>query len=152
MCNNAGGWGKGFVAAVSRKWFLPEAEYRKLKAPIDLGRVQFISVTEDLTVANMIAQTSPRDPIPIRYDALRKSLRGVADHALEQGASIHMPKIGTGLSRGNWDQIMEIILEECVNRGIQVYVYLCSSPPPPERRGHKGRCISSFSSPQDSDR
>jgi len=124
ICNNAGGWGKGFVVAVSRKWFLPEAEYRKLKPPIDLGRVQFVSVEEDITVANMVAQTSPYDPIPIRYDALRKSLRVVADHALELGASIHMPKIGAGLSRGNWDLITEIIVEECVSRRIQVFVYL----------------------------
>ena len=28
VCNDLGGWGKGFVLAISERWALPEAEYR----------------------------------------------------------------------------------------------------------------------------
>jgi hypothetical protein len=28
ICNDIGGWGKGFVLAISRRWEQPEAEYR----------------------------------------------------------------------------------------------------------------------------
>ena len=28
VCNDLGGWGKGFVLALSRRWDRPEAEYR----------------------------------------------------------------------------------------------------------------------------
>ena len=29
ICNNLGGWGRGFVTAISRHWKEPEKEYRK---------------------------------------------------------------------------------------------------------------------------
>lgn len=29
ICNDVGGWGKGFVLAISRKWKEPEKAYRK---------------------------------------------------------------------------------------------------------------------------
>jgi O-acetyl-ADP-ribose deacetylase (regulator of RNase III) len=29
VCNDSGGWGKGFVLAVSRRWPEPEAAYRR---------------------------------------------------------------------------------------------------------------------------
>ena len=28
VCNDIGGWGKGFVLALSRRWEQPESEYR----------------------------------------------------------------------------------------------------------------------------
>ena len=28
VCNDLGGWGKGFVLAISKRWPEPEAEYR----------------------------------------------------------------------------------------------------------------------------
>jgi hypothetical protein len=28
ICNDLGGWGKGFVLAISRKWPQPERDYR----------------------------------------------------------------------------------------------------------------------------
>jgi len=29
ICNNLGGWGKGFVLAISKRWKAPEEAYRK---------------------------------------------------------------------------------------------------------------------------
>ena len=59
VCNDAGGWGKGFVVAISRRWPEPEAAFRSWyqeRATNDfaLGAVQLVSVTSDCYVANMI--------------------------------------------------------------------------------------------------
>lgn len=94
VCNDAGGWGKGFVVAVSRRWQEPEAAYRswyREKAVNDfaLGAVQLVPVGEDLFVANMIGQhgyrPSPGDP-PIRYAAIGTALAAVGEQALDLGA------------------------------------------------------------------
>lgn len=47
VCNDLGGWGKGFVVAASRRWSEPEAAYRRRhreRAANDfgLGAVQFV--------------------------------------------------------------------------------------------------------------
>ena len=76
ICNNIGAWGKGFVLAVSRRWSEPEKEYKKWYKDgtnFELGEVQFIQVSGDIYVANMIGQRDIRrgksDP-PIRYEAV----------------------------------------------------------------------------------
>ena len=57
VCNDVGGWGRGFVLALSAKWSEPEAVYRKWAAEggaeFALGQVRFVSVDQDLWVANM---------------------------------------------------------------------------------------------------
>src|SRR5215472_3146493 len=60
VCNDIGGWGKGFVLAVSRRWKQPEAEYRAWHAAgkqggFGLGAVQFVQVEPYIWVANMVA-------------------------------------------------------------------------------------------------
>lgn len=45
ICNDAGGWGKSFVLAISRKWKEPEKFYRKCykdKINFKLGEIQII--------------------------------------------------------------------------------------------------------------
>ena len=59
ICNDIGGWGKGFVMAISKKWKEPEKRYREWYASninFDLGEVQFIQVRENIFIANMIGQ------------------------------------------------------------------------------------------------
>src|SRR6266568_4316746 len=61
VCNDAGGWGKGFVVAISRRWREPEAAYRswyRERATNDfaLGAVQLVPVAGNLFVVNMIGQ------------------------------------------------------------------------------------------------
>ena len=44
VCNDIGGWGKGFVMALSKRWKAPEQEYRNWYVSQDgfeLGAVQF---------------------------------------------------------------------------------------------------------------
>jgi O-acetyl-ADP-ribose deacetylase (regulator of RNase III) len=131
ICNDIGAWGKGFVLALSRRWHEPEQQYRAWSrqagpVPFALGQVQFVLVGDALWVANLIGQHGIRDAdnlIPIRYDAVRQGLARVAEFAQERGSSVHMPRIGTGLAGGNWDEISQIITDELVGRGIAVTIY-----------------------------
>lgn len=130
ICNDIGKWGRGFVLSLSNKWKEPENEYKlwsKKKYSFRLGEVQFVQVDNKIMVANMIAQKDIKeiDSIPpIRYEALEKCLIKVKNFAKEWGASIHMPKIGTGLAGGKWEKIEPIINNMLVDNDISTYVYI----------------------------
>lgn len=140
ICNDIGGWGRGFVLALSNKWAEPEKRYREWfrdgvnnygEAP-ELGNVQFVQVLKDITVCNMIAQHGcyPSKDVngiivpPIRYEALEKCLDKVCENALQLGVSVHMPLIGAGLAGGDWTIIESIIKKTLSDKGVDVIVYL----------------------------
>ncbi|MGW7411053.1 macro domain-containing protein [Streptomyces sp. NPDC054863] len=131
LCNDLGGWGKGFVVALSRRWPGPEKEYRRWhreRAGNDfgLGAVQLVQVRADIWVANMVAQRGIRTGSggpPIRYDAVGRSLEAVAAHALTHQASVHMPRIGCGLAGGRWERIEPLITRSLSARGVATTVY-----------------------------
>lgn len=128
ICNDAGGWGRGFVVAVSARWPQPEREYRRWhfdRVGFQLGAVQLVKVEPDLWVANMIGQRGFRggDRPPIRYEAVAQCLTILAGYALELGASVHLPRIGCGLAGGRWETIEQLIVSQLVDRGIAVTVY-----------------------------
>ncbi|VTR98341.1 Uncharacterized protein OS=Streptomyces sp. HGB0020 GN=HMPREF1211_01411 PE=4 SV=1: Macro [Gemmata massiliana] len=129
VCNDIGGWGKGFVLALSRRWSEPESAYRAWFTARDgfvLGAVQFVQVEPYIWVANLIGQrgtkTGSSGP-PVRYDAIATGLKTVAEKALELGASVHMPRIGCGLAGGDWSKVEPLVLEHLVGRGVRVTVY-----------------------------
>ncbi len=129
VCNDIGKWGKGFVLAVSRRWKEPEQAYRAAFTSAvtpQLGDVQFVPVSDTITVANLVGQhgvATRRGSPPVRYDAIRDGLSRVGTHALEHAASVHMPRIGCGLAGGDWTQIEPIIAETLSARNIDVTVY-----------------------------
>jgi len=129
ICNDAGGWGKGFVVAISKRWPEPEREYRRWFRERDdfaLGAVQLVSVSPSTWVANMVAQHGTRpskDGPPIRYDAVESCLEKLAPKALALGASVHMPRIGCGLAGGTWDRIEPLIRGALCAREVAVWVY-----------------------------
>lgn len=146
ICNDAGGWGKGFVLALSKRWTGPEAYYRQwyhlrkiegmvLQNPMKgafvsttgdfkLGAAQLVQVLPDTYVANMLAQagtkTGSKGP-PIRYDALATTLDKVEFFADLMQASVHMPRIGCGLAGGRWNRVEPLIQKALTSR--EVYVY-----------------------------
>lgn len=131
VCNDLGGWGKGFVVAVSRRWPEPERDYRawhRERAGNDfgLGAVRVVRVAPDVWVANMVGQhgmrTGSKGP-PIRYDAVDRCLDALAGHAEALGASVHMPRIGTGLAGGRWERIEPLVVGRLAERDIPVTVY-----------------------------
>lgn len=140
ICNNVSAWGKGFVLAISKRWTEPEREYRQWFAQREsndfgLGQIKIVPVEEDIAVANMVAQHSlrPKDGCPpIRYEALEQCLEALAAHAWKMGtdwhgretpASVHMPRIGCGLSGGQWEAIEPLIKYTLIRAGVPVKVY-----------------------------
>jgi O-acetyl-ADP-ribose deacetylase (regulator of RNase III) len=142
VCNNVGGWGKGFVMALSAKWPEPERAYRDwFKGIFEepqiiedmkfiLGNVQFVPILTEgsnFWVANMIAQNNTRkrnDPynkVYIDYDALNTTLDKTFKFAKEKQLTVHMPRIGCGLAGGKW-VLIEPLLEVAANN-IETYIY-----------------------------
>ena len=144
----AGGWGRGFVLAVSRRWPEPERHYRawyhfrkldlflqSLARRTDkkfivttgdfrLGEVQLVEVLPDVHVLNMIAQeglhAGSKGP-PIRYEALGACLEKADEMATSFGASLHMPRIGTGLAGGRWEHVEPLLVK--IRNEVYVYEY-----------------------------
>ncbi|MFF5345456.1 macro domain-containing protein [Streptomyces althioticus] len=131
VCNDIGGWGKGFVLALSRRWPEPEAAYRawhrdRAANDFGLGAVQLVQAERYVWVANMIGQRGVRTGskgVPVRYEAIDTALDRLAGHALDLGASVHMPRIGCGLAGGRWSRVEPLVRERLVSRGIPVTVY-----------------------------
>lgn len=134
VCNDEGGWGRGFVLSLSKRWPQPEATYRQWFKerdsedlewpPFELGSVVFVPVAPDTHVANMIAQHGTRwthEP-PIRYGALEECLRDVEMWARDNDhASVHMPRIGCGLAGGKWNEVEAIINRVFIDTEVFVY-------------------------------
>ncbi|WAU83848.1 macro domain-containing protein [Streptomyces sp. Qhu-G9] len=129
VCNDIGGWGKGFVLALSNRW--PEAAYRRWhreRAVNDfgLGATQFVEVGRYVWVANMIGQRGTRagsKGVPVRYEAIDAALVPLAEKAVELGASVHMPRIGCGPAGGKWSRVEPLIAERLLGKGVAVTVY-----------------------------
>lgn len=133
VCNDVGGWGAGFVLALSKHWFQPEVQYRTwaregvnaVGDPFELGQVSYVRVDSGLWVVNMIAQhgyARPGEPA-IRYDALEQCLSKVALECNMTGAAVHMPRIGCGLAGGTWDEVEPIVRKTLADQDIPVTVY-----------------------------
>ncbi len=131
VCNDIVGWGKGFVLALSRRWPEPEAAYRawhrdRAANDFGLGAVRLVQAERYVWVANMIGQRGVRTGgkgVPVRYEAIDTALDRLAGHALELGASVHMPRIGCGLAGGRWSRVEPLVEDRLVRRGIPVTVY-----------------------------
>jgi len=146
ICNDIGGWGSGYVLCLSKRWARPEKRYRQWAENCDgdlpLGMIQMVHVNDNngdtMFVANMIAQrgiVGPNNPRPVDYDALFCCLTKLSSwiHSYENvqkeihrpnipsNTTIHMPRIGCGLGRGNWE-IVELLIRTCLMK-YNVYVY-----------------------------
>ncbi|MFB6531267.1 MULTISPECIES: macro domain-containing protein [unclassified Streptomyces] len=132
VCNDVGGWGRGFVRAVSRRWPEPEAAFRQWhrereRNDFGLGAAQFVQVGPELWVANLVGQrgirTARSTAVPVRYEAIDTALGLLAGKAAALGGSVHMPRIGCGLAGGTWDRVEPLVVRRLVERRIPVTVY-----------------------------
>jgi len=135
-CNDVGAWGAGFVLAISKRWWKPEAEYRNwyaglsvnLYPPFELGEIQVIGVEDGISVVNLIGQNGvgrgKDGKPPIRYDAIERGLISLNEIAtrFSDNPSIHCPRLGCGLAGGKWENIEEII-NKVIDPNIPVVVY-----------------------------
>lgn len=125
ITNNSGGWGRGFVRAVSRKWQVAEAFYRG-KRLHQLGDCDLIDVEPGIWVANLCAQdgyASSECPVAVSYKALGTCLDALCPEALEIGATVHCPRIGCGLGGGRWETVSALLTQRLCANGVPVVVY-----------------------------
>ena len=123
IVNNLGLWGKGFVLALSEKDPSIRQEYINFCLPYKnnknnlLGQF-FISKRKDYSVAHLFAQDgiySKFNRTPIDYIALEISLNKLYREILclesknNEKFFIQLPKISSGLARGNWNKTEGII-------------------------------------------
>lgn len=145
-CNDLGYWGAGFSGQLSRLYPIAEQQYRLwartkflpdnskslTSGSFALGEVQFVRVSDELAVANMIGQHGVRrarfSEKPIRYDALEHALKTVASIAKVNEQSVHMPKIGSGLAGGDWAKISVMIHEVFAKAEVRVFAYEIPQP------------------------
>ncbi len=121
--------GGGFAAVVRSKWPSAQRSFTEQviadKAALRLGNIVTCAVSDDVTLISIIAQrgyglsSRPR----IRYGALREGLLSVSKIAQGSAASVHMPRIGTGMAGGSWPVIEEIVREVLSRAGVRVFVY-----------------------------
>ena len=148
ICNDMGGWGRGFVLALSSRWPIekgvssPEACYREWfkkkwkNKHFVLGQIQPVWVENKTWVINMIAQRDYKDlveegvvlDIPnVNYTSLRECLERVKIW-MSKDTSLHMPRIGAGLGKGNWNTIEKIINMVFQDTPNEIYVYDYQKP------------------------
>lgn len=131
VCNDIGAWGRGFVLALSKLSPAPERAYKEWyrgreRERFALGAVQFVPVSPDVSVANMIGQHSIRalrGVPPIRYDAVEAALKIVGEKAQTENATVHLPRIGCGLAGGEWSEIEPHIERQICALNVRVFVY-----------------------------
>ncbi len=122
-------WGGGIAKRFARLHPAAEEAFSRAVMPVPtrdrLGQVIIVDLDADVRLASIIAQEGfgaslfPR----IRYRALQRGLAEVAAAALDAGAGVHMPKIGSGSAGGDWGVVEEIVEDELVRKGVQVTVY-----------------------------
>jgi O-acetyl-ADP-ribose deacetylase (regulator of RNase III) len=127
VCNDLGGWGAGFVLAITKTLGPnPESSYRlwaQSKEDFRLGQIQIVPVSQDISVVNMIAQTgyiSEKNKHPLNIKALRMCLKKVYDAVKGEKITVHMPRIGCGLAGGTWAEVEPIIKATIT---VDTYVY-----------------------------
>jgi O-acetyl-ADP-ribose deacetylase (regulator of RNase III) len=117
--------GAGIALGLSKKWPI----VKELNKSTKLGDVEFITTTPYTVVANMISQEglfSRNNPTPIRYKALSECMLKVKDYIKEHSTllgkmDIYTVKFGSGLAKGNWVFIENLIDE--IWKDIDVNIY-----------------------------
>ena len=136
VCNINGGWGAGFVLALSKKWKKPEKEYRKWfesKKDFSLGNIGPVFVEKHIAIINMLAQSgykSTENQLPVRYYALVLCMEAVANFAANfvrfnsQKVEIHTCKFASDLGGLEWNTVEQLIEDIWIANGIPVTIYL----------------------------
>ena len=131
--------GGGFAQAVKRRWPEVQADFRQQVAQdrhaLALGNARIFGLSDGLSVASVVAQKGYGESVRprIRYSALRSGLEKVAAKAAEKGATVHMPRIGSGQGAGTWSVIEDIIQTVFSEKGVSVTVYDLPGAPLPSR-------------------
>ena len=131
--------GRGFAQALRTRYPAVQDDFKSWATEhpdqFILGAVRTASANSRLTVASMVAQAGygPARSPRIRYAALEHCLQEVARVARIHKATVHMPRIGTGAARGDWQVIRGLIDATLCRSAVPVIVYTPSGEPYPAR-------------------
>ncbi len=121
-------WGGGIARQTAKKY--PNAEVAFSAWMISRGRgalgaVHIYDVDATTAIASLVGQSGfgASSTARIRYSELEKALSELGDAAQQRGASIHMPRIGTGTAGGNWATVESLVEDTLVRKGLKVTVY-----------------------------
>ena len=134
-------WGAGFARAVKKEYPSAQKDFSEwvTRNPDDfsLGNVHTSTISDELSIVHMITQHGYGESVKprIRYASLKDCLEKLKDIALSRGASVHMPRIGTGYAGGNWNYILELIDEILVRNNVDVTIYTLPDYEPVEAQG-----------------
>jgi hypothetical protein len=130
VVNTTAATGLGFGKSLVKNYPIVKdelAKWAKNKLTFKLGESNLVKLNNQLYVFQMLAQKGlfPKaGEIPLKYDALRICLNSLTLTAKELGASIHMPQIGAGQARGDWNIILGMIYDELITRDVKVNIYI----------------------------
>lgn len=135
VVNTGAALGRGFGYSLTQNYPVVKDALKKWhedKKSFVLGNTQLVEVNSNLFVFQMLAQKgifSKGDEIPLKYNSLRTCLIKLRETAIQLKCSIHMPAIGAGQAKGDWNIIIGMIHDELVNFGIKVNIYLLKGAP-----------------------
>lgn len=123
-CNCKGGFGSGFVIPLKKNFPVVAERYLSMfPQNLDMmGYTQWVYINENLTVANMVAQTLGGIR-PLNYYALAKAMQDVVHEFKNVAFEIVAPMFGSALAGGNWSFIEELIKDIWLVNNIPVTVY-----------------------------
>lgn len=115
VCNNQGVMGAGFALALAKLWPMVANEFHiwhETNGFNELGCVHYATVRlagRLGLVANMVAQTLEGHRFPLSMPHLEDCLHNINYHYPTIPGGLHLPRIGSGLARGHWADIAELI-------------------------------------------
>lgn len=136
--NAQGAMGSGIAKQILDKWPIVFGEYsaivhpqRKDKGKQYMGMTIPVEVVEDkIIVCNIVGQQfygkvppagAPEDFIFTDYEALEEGLLAVGDIARDIKWPIHLPLIGCGLARGDWNVVRKIIERQLFDCDVTIW-------------------------------
>lgn len=136
VVNTSGALGLGFGKSLSKNYPLVKQKldaWKQNKKEFILGNTQAVEVGKGLFVFQMLAQQGifgKNGEIPLKYTSLRDCLQQLSLFATSHKASVHMPMIGAGQAKGNWDIIFGMIHDELIANNLSVNIYLLPGKTP----------------------
>jgi hypothetical protein len=110
VVNCHGAFSAGFVIPLGKNY--PEAKKQYLEwTDIKLGETLFVSITPELCIAHMCAQTLGGYR-PLYYHHLANCLSAVGEYAKKHEMKILAPAFGSGLAMGSWN-VIEPLIYDC---------------------------------------
>ena len=124
VCNCKGGFGSGFVVPLQKHFPIVADSYRSMfPEKLDvIGYTQFVRVNDNLTVANMVAQTLG-GVRPLNYASLVEAMEQVEEEFSKGYTEIIAPMFGSALAGGNWSFIEELIHDIWLVNNIPVTIF-----------------------------